>query len=163
MGAAPQTLPGILSAPLDAPVTPAEWPAAAPTGVRTGGLCGVLMGDGEGGSYVALGTDPDEDASAADIDAGSHDVDVDPSGGAYVLSGGDGVTTGGSGDGSPYVIDAKGAKYALVGSLVADYIGYGGFDAPVVPDAWLDFFDPGVDLSVNRARRVPENAADAAS
>ena len=37
-----------------------------------------------------------------------HDVDVEPAGGAYVLSGGDDAAP----DGTPYVIDAKGAKYS---------------------------------------------------
>lgn len=163
VGAPRQELPSALQADLDAPVVPEEWPQTTPSGVQGGQMCGVLTGDEEGGTYVALGADPLEDASAEDIGAGAHDVDVDPSGGAYVLSGGDGVTTGGSGDGSPVVVDAKGARYALIGPLVADYIGYGGFAAPVVPDAWLEFFDEGVDLSVNRARRVAENAPDAAS
>jgi hypothetical protein len=163
VGSAPQPLDTALQASLAAPVVPAEWPSVAPTGIQGGEMCGVLAGDEEGGTHVTLGVEPTEDATAEDVGPGSHDVDVDPAGGAYVLSGGDGVTTGGSGDGSPFVIDAKGAKYALIGPLVAEYIGYGGFDAPVVPDAWLEFFDPGVDLSVNRARRVSENAPDAAS
>lgn len=163
VGSAPQALPSALLADLAAPVVPTEWPQVAPSGIQGGEMCGVLTGDGEGGTHVTLGTEPTEDASAEEVGAGAHVVEVDPAGGAYVLSGGDGVTTGGSGDGSPFVIDAKGAKYALIGPLVADYIGYGGFDAPVVPDAWLEFFDEGVDLSVNRARRVAENAPDAAS
>ncbi|MBA3781668.1 MAG: type VII secretion protein EccB [Nocardioides sp.] len=163
LGAAPQQLPTNLSARQEAPVTPAQWPAEVPAGVQGGEMCGVLVDDGEGGTSVALGVEPTEDASAAELSAESHDVDVDPSGGAYVLSGGDGVTTGGKGDGSPYVVDAKGAKYSLIGPSVADFIGYGGFDPPVVPDAWLEFFDTGVELSVNSARRLPENAADAAS
>ncbi len=163
LGVAPQQLPTNLSAPLAAPMTPTQWPDEVPTGIRDGEMCGVLVGDGEGGTSVALGVEPAEEASAAELGAATHDVDVDPSGGAYVLSGGDGVTTGGQGEGSPYVIDAKGAKYSLFGPSVADFIGYGGFDPPVVPDAWLEFFDPGVELSVNGARRLPENAADTAS
>ncbi|WP_426242960.1 type VII secretion protein EccB [Nocardioides sp. LHG3406-4] len=163
VGAAPQQLPSTMNAFLAAPVTPEQWPSAAPTGVQGGEMCGVLVGDDEGGTSVALGVNPTDDASAAELGAGSHDVDVDPSGGAYVLSGGDGEADGGGGDGSPYVVDAKGSKYALIGPQVADYIGYGGYDAPVVPDAWMEFFTPGVDLSVNMARRVPEDAPDAAS
>ena len=61
-------------------------------------------------------------------------------------------------DGTPYVIDTKAQKYPLVGPDVALYIGYGDSAAPVVPNAWLEFFDEGVPLSVNSARRVPEDA-----
>ena len=41
------------------------------------------------------------------------------------------------------------------------YIGYGDTSAPVVPSAWMDFFEDKVDLSVNLARRVPEDAPPA--
>ena len=29
---------------------------------------------------------------------------------------------------------------------------------PLVPSTWLKFFEPGVDLTTNKARRVPEDA-----
>ena len=52
----------------------------------------------------------------------------------------------------------------VVGPLVADYIGYGDYDPPTVPSSWLDYFEPGVPLSVNAARRRPANApADASA
>ena len=158
----PQQLATPLNARFRPAATPEDWPDAVPTAVRDGEMCAVLQTDDDGGSYTTLGSEPTEDASSEDVAPGSHEVDVDPSGGAYVLSGGETATEGG-GDGMPYVVDAKGFKYALIGPLVAEYIGYGGYDAPVVRDAWLEFFEAGVNLSVNDARRKPENSPDVAS
>ena len=56
---------------------------------------------------------------------------------------------------------AKGEKYELVGSEVPDFLGYGDVEPPLVPSAWLEFFQPGVQLSTNSARRVPEDAPPA--
>ena len=83
-----------------------------------------------------------------------HEVDVEPSAGAYVLSGSDDAADGGT----PYVIDTKGEKYVLIGPQVPDFIGYGEVEPPLVPSTWLEFFEPGVPLSTNSARRVPEDA-----
>lgn len=143
-----------LVADFAAPSHPEEWPAAAPTPI-TGELCALLQ-QRDSVSHVVPATEPGADASAQALRPGSHDVDVEPSGGAYVLAGADAATAGGS----PYVIDAKGAKYPLVGPDVAQFIGYGDVDPPVVPDAWLGWFSDGVVLSVNAARRVPEDADD---
>jgi len=82
---------------------------------------------------------------------------VDPSAGAYVRSGSDGAATGRT----PYVIDTLGRKYALRGASVPDLIGYGTVDPPLVPSTWLEFFESGVSLSTNGARRVPEDASRA--
>lgn len=148
-------LPGDLRAELDAVEHPEEWPTAAPAVVSGEEMCAVLQED-DGATHVVPGVDPGASASATDLVAGSHDVDVEPSGGAHVLAGADGADD----DGSPYVIDAKGAKYALVGPFVEEYIGYADHEAPVVSEAWLRYFDDGVPLSVNSARRVNEDAPD---
>ena len=42
-----------------------------------------------------------------------------------------------------------------------DFLGYGDVEPPLVPSAWLEFFQPGVQLSTNSARRVPEDAPPA--
>lgn len=133
---------------------PEEWPARLPEADVSSDLCAVLHTDPDDPARVQLADAPDEGASGADIDAGTHDVEVQPSGGAYVRSGADDA----SDDGSPYVIDAAGYKYPLVGPEVPEYIGYGSTDAPLVPNAWMDFFADKVSLSVNLARRVPEDA-----
>ncbi len=90
-----------------------------PTAVGTGALCAVLHPEVGQEPEVTLATNPTGAADPSGIDRGSHEVDVDPSGGAYVLSG----AGEGADDGTRYVIDTKGSKYALVGSAVPGYIG----------------------------------------
>lgn len=100
---------------------------------------------------VRLATSPSEDASSGGLSAERKEISVDAGRGAYVLSGGwdDEVS------GAPYVIDAKGRSYPLVGDSVADRLGYADYDAPVVPDAWVELFDEGVALSVDSALCPP--------
>lgn len=139
------------------PSYPAEWPAERPRAVAGGALCAVLHpGVGTQQPIVSLGTDPTGSADPAELPEGSKDVDVAPSSGAYVLSSGDAA----SGGGSPYVIDTKGSRYALVGPEVPGFIGYGDVEPPTVPSAWLKYFESGVPLSTNAARRVPADAPD---
>lgn len=136
------------------PTYPAEWPTAVPTAVSGGAMCAVLHPSADDDADVSLATNPTGGADPAEINRGRHDVDVEPSAGAYVLSG-----SGESADtGTPYVVDTKGAKYALIGPEVPGYIGYADVDPPLVPSAWLEFFEPGVPLSTNSARRKPADA-----
>jgi len=117
-------------------------------------MCGVLHPSTGDDAGVTLATNPTGAADPSEIDPGRHDVDVEPSAGAYVLSG-----SGEAADaGTPYVIDTKGEKYALIGPQVPGYIGYADVDPPLVPSAWLEFFQSGKPLSTNAARRVPEDA-----
>lgn len=154
VGGQASEIPGRPSAQFDDPDTPPEWPGSVPTAVGTGALCAVLHPEVGQEPEVTLATNPTGAADPSGIDRGSHEVDVDPSGGAYVLSG----AGEGADDGTRYVIDTKGSKYALVGSAVPGYIGYGDVQPPQVWSAWLGFFDPGVSLSTNKARRLPEDA-----
>jgi hypothetical protein len=117
-------------------------------------MCGVLHPGAGTTARVTLAVDPTGAASPDGIRPDRHDVDVEPSGGAYVLSGSDESAAGGT----PYVVDTKGQKYQLVGTVTPDYLGYGDVEPPVVPSAWLTFFREGVPLSTNAARRVPEDA-----
>lgn len=133
---------------------PTEWPDDLPTPVLAEEMCAVLHpGSGEP-HRVTLADEPTGDASPEGLAQGRRRVEVQPAGGAYVLSGGDDAGT----EGTPYVIDSAGYKYQLIGAEVPGYIGYGDTDAPVVPSAWMGFFDDKVELSVNSARRVPEDA-----
>jgi len=141
----------------DIPDYPDEWPTGLPAPVLSGSMCGVLHPGAGEAPAVSLATNPTGSADPTGIGAGRHDVDVDPSAGAYVLSGSDEAAPGGT----PYVIDTKGQKYALRGASVPDFIGYGTVHPPLVPSAWLEFFEPGVALSTNAARRVPEDAPPA--
>lgn len=141
------------SASFDDPATPPEWPGSVPTAVSGGALCAELHPGAGGDPEVSLATNPTGEA-APDLPRGQHEVVVEPSAGAYVLSGSWEAADGGT----AYVIDTKGEKYRLVGSEVPDFIGYADVDPPLVPSAWVGFFEPGVPLSTNSARRVPEDA-----
>jgi hypothetical protein len=129
----------------------AHWPDTLLEPVF-GEHCARLEPQPGGAPVVELGTDPGEDASSASVDSGETSVSVDPGRGAYVLSGGWDDTT----EGSPYLIDAKGNANALVGVGAADLLGYAGHDPPVVPDAWIELFDPGVPLSQDAALCPPD-------
>ena len=140
---------------------PAEWPSGLPAAVTSGSLCGVLHPAPGADARVSLATNPTGAADPAGddpIDRGRHDVDVAPSAGAYVLAGSDEAADGGT----PYVIDTKGKKYEL-GPSVPTYVGYGDVAPPLVPSTWMAFFDEGVALTTNSARRVPEDAPPADS
>jgi hypothetical protein len=156
----PVQLDGTLRAAFVAPGHPEEWPRERPTAVVGEEMCAMLEVE-DGRSRTVVATGPGAAASAVQgngVRAGAHEVVVEPAGAAYVLAGG----STSEGEGTPYVVDAKGAKYALQGPTVPDFIGYGQVDPPVVPDAWLSFFPDGVGLSVNAARGLAENApADA--
>ena len=141
------------------PTYPAEWPATPPTAVPDGAMCGVLHPQEGAEAAVSLATNPTGAADPAGSDPirpGRHDVDVEPSAGAYVLSGSEDSTEGGT----AYVIDTKGQKYGL-GPQVPEFIGYADVEPALVPSTWLTFFQPGVSLTTNSARRLPEDAAPA--
>jgi hypothetical protein len=141
------------------PTYPAEWPATPPSAVPDGAMCAVLHPQDGAEAAVSLATNPTgaaDPAGADPIRPGRHDVDVAPSAGAYVLSGSEDSTEGGT----AYVIDTKGEKYGL-GPQVPEFIGYADVQPALVPSTWLTFFQPGVSLTTNSARRVPEDAAPA--
>ncbi|PUA82888.1 type VII secretion protein EccB [Nocardioides currus] len=160
VGSAAQPIDGDLDAQFQVTGYPAEWPDAVPTADPAPEMCAVLHPDADGTTRTTLADTPTGDASSQGLAKGSHDVEVQPAGGAYVQSGSDDAAT----EGTPYVIDSAGYKYELVGAEVPSYIGYGDTTAPVVPSAWMDFFEDKTELSTNLARRVPEDAppADAA-
>ncbi len=141
---------------------PVEWPRSIPANKPAGSLCALLHPGTSAAAptYVSLGHLPTGEADPTGVDAGRSSVYVQPSGGAYVLAGSSAL---GAEGGTAYVVDSKAQKYALIGPLVPQYIGYGEVSPPQVPDTWMEFFDPGVTLSLNDARRVPEDAADEGS
>ena len=155
-GQAPTEIPESPSARFDDPDTPTEWPNGLPAAVTGGALCAVLHPEADADTTVSLATNPTDAADPAEVGSGRHEVAVEPSAGAYVLSGSDEAADGGS----PYVIDTLGEKYGL-GPRVPEFIGYADVDPPLVPSTWLRFFQPGVPLTTNSARRVPEDAAPA--
>ncbi|MEO5665723.1 MAG: type VII secretion protein EccB [Nocardioides sp.] len=157
VGSAPQATEADVNAQFQSAAYPAAWPETLPTADPAPEMCAVLHPDADGGARVTLADDPTGDASSEGLSPGRKDVEVQPAGGAYVESGSLDSAT----DGTPYVIDSAGYKYELIGPEVSGFIGYGSTDAPVVPSAWMDFFEDKVELSVNLARRVPEDAPPA--
>jgi hypothetical protein len=153
VGATATELPENLVAALGDPGYHAEWPQTLPQAVGSGSLCGVLHPGTDVDPTVSLATNPTGAADPGEVTPGRHQVEVEPSPGAYVHSG----TESAADAGTPYVIDTKGTKY-LLGPRVPEFIGYADVDPPLVPSAWLTFFDPGVVLSTNSARRLPEDA-----
>lgn len=138
---------------------PALWPRTLPTADSGPEMCAVLHPASGGNTRITLADEPTGDASPEGLDVDGHDVEVQPAGGAYVQSGSDVDAE----EGTSYVIDSAGYKYELIGAEVPTYIGYGSTTAPLVPSAWMDFFEDKVKLSTNSARRVPEDAPPADS
>ena len=131
------------------PYAPASWPDARLT-PATGELCAVLQARAGSRPEVALATDPGDPASAAGVAQGHRDAGVAPRGGAYVLSADFSQAT----RGLPYLVDLKGTSHVLE-SGAADRLGYGSYDAPVVPDTWVKLFSPGAVLSPDLALCQP--------
>lgn len=126
----------------------ARWPDTTLTPVF-GERCVRLLTEAGDPSLVQLVHEPEGEAAAAGT--GGESVAVEAGAGAYVLSGGWGQSSGGT----PFVMDAKGYAYPVMGREGPGLLGYGGYDAPVVPDAWVELFKPGVLLSQNAALCAP--------
>ncbi|MBB6627673.1 type VII secretion protein EccB [Nocardioides sp. KIGAM211] len=133
----------------------ARWPAGTLEPVN-GQECAVLTAESGSAPTVQLATDPTEEASAADLPPGPNPPRVDPGRGAYVLSG----DWDSADEGSPFVIDAKGTSYQLVGADAASRLGYGSYPVAVVPDSWVELFVPGVNLSIDDALCPPAATKD---
>lgn len=128
----------------------AHWPEGL-LGEVLGEQCAQLLTEPGELPRAVLVADPGDHASAVEVEAGDREVTVDPGGGAFVLSGGwhDPEV------GEPFVMDAKGFSYALIGTDAVANLGFGGYDAPVVPDSWLHLFEEGEELSVDAALCPP--------
>lgn len=126
----------------------ARWPVTMLRPVF-GERCVRLVTEPGRASVVELVEEPEGEAAAAGLAGES--VAVDAGAGAYVVSGGWGDLTGNS----PFVMDAKGVAYPLLGPTAAERLGFAGVDPPVVPDPWVELFDAGVQLSQNAALCEP--------
>lgn len=133
------------------PYLDAHWPDTLLTPVP-GEACALLRSEAGAAPVVEIAADPSVEASAYDTAAGQVSVRVDPGRGSYVLSGGWDDTI----DGSPYLVDAKGIAYPLVGAGTAELLGYGAHDAPLVPDTWIELFASEVTLSQEQALCPPD-------
>ena len=137
-----------------------HWPTDLPHLIDQA-PCAVLHAEEDQPPAVVPGSlvdeQPDVPAPASSVVAGQKDQGVQPGHGAYVLSG----SFTDSDEGLPFLIDAKGKAYTLVGSDAADLLGYGSAEHPVVPDEWVELFEPGVPLSRDAALCRPREDPDA--
>jgi hypothetical protein len=142
-------------ATVPAPYLGAHWPASMLRPVL-GEVCAQLNPAAGSRPRVDLVQAPGALASATEVPAQAKSVLVQPGRGAMVL-GGDWAD---SDRGSPYLIDATGRTYPLVGGSAKTQLGYGSYDAPVVPDSWLELFERGVSLSQSAALCPPVVSKD---
>ena len=129
----------------------AHWPDDV-VETLVGEQCALLETEAGEPPLVRLAQDPTPAASAAEVGPGERRVTVDPGRGAYVAAGGwdDTATLTRS------VLADTGDLYPLVGAAAPTNLGYGEYDAPVVPDTWLQLLGQGVSLSVFQALCPPE-------
>jgi Type VII secretion system ESX-1, transport TM domain B len=131
------------------PYAAANWPEGRLT-PASGEVCGVLQARPGSRPEIALATDPGDLASAQDVDEGRRDAGVASRAGAYVLSADFTQAT----RGLPYLVDLKGNSHVLEG-VAGERLGYGSYDAPVVPDTWVKLFPTGAVLSPSLALCQP--------
>ncbi|MEO5851693.1 MAG: type VII secretion protein EccB [Nocardioides sp.] len=132
----------------------ADWPGTLLTPLL-GEQCAKLDAGSGSAPRVQLVGDPAGDASAAEVPAGTTSVRVDAGHGAFVYSGDWSDET----SGAPFLMDAKGLAYPLVGVGAADQLGYASVRTPVVPDTWIELFRTGVALSQDSALCPPDREA----
>lgn len=132
----------------------AHWPTDVLTGdppLATDEVCAVLEpGPGQAPS-VSIARSPLDSASAEGTEAGEPAVTVMSGSGAFVRSA-DWTTSRG---GSPYLVDDRGISYPVRDDESVDNLGYGDVPAMVVPDAWIELFADGVELSRDAALCPP--------
>lgn len=124
----------------------ARWPSGV-LSPHPGAPCAELTAVAGSAPTVQVASDPADAATADAVPEGHVGRTVAAGRGAYVLSGDWTDTT----DGSPFVVDAKGRSYPLVGEEAATRLGYAAHPVAVVPDSWVKLFDTGVNLSVDDA------------
>ena len=144
------TEPADVSQAAEAPYAAARWPAGALTAIEGEQCVQLLLEPGELPRAVLV-QQPGATASAEEVEADDREVTVDPGTGAFVLSGGwyDPEV------GEPFLMDAKGFSYPVLGTDAVENLGFADYDAPVVPEGWLELFEEGEELSVDAALCPP--------
>jgi type VII secretion protein EccB len=138
------------------PYTAARWPVDVPEGRRqleNSQACAVLDAAPGRPPAVSLGLDPGPEARA---ERPGTVVEVTSGRGAVMRAADWTSATGGA----PYLVDDRGISYRLVDRTAVDNLGYGEIDWTVVPDVWLELFEPGVGLSRDAALCPPATGAD---
>jgi type VII secretion protein EccB len=133
----------------------AVWPAAEPVALAAE-PCAVLDAERGRASRTQLATSPTGEASALEVGDAIR-YSVAPGQGAYVRTAGHGDVSGGQ----QWVIDSGGTRYRLggKGTETAEQLGYGGYDVPTIPDAWVEQFGCGPELSPAAAMAQPDAEA----
>lgn len=114
--------------------------------------CALLDTDTEGATQVLLAEATSDSARALGL-RDQVALDVQSGRGAYVRAAGHGDEDGGQ----QFLIDAQRTRYRLGsrGTEAATVLGYGGYDAPTIPDAWVEPFRCGPELSREAAAEEP--------
>ena len=130
----------------------AVWPAAEPVALAAE-PCAVLDAESGRASRTLLATSP-TDAAAAEGVGDAIRSSVAPGQGAYVRTAGHGDTAGGQ----QWVVDSGGTRYRLggKGTETAGLLGYASYDPPTIPDAWIEQFARGPELSARAALGSPD-------
>lgn len=137
------------------PYLDAHWPEDLVTPVP-GQQCARLTAAAGRRPGVEIVTTPTGDASATEVELGDRSVRVDAGAGAFVRSGGWDRASGGE----PYLVDARGQRYPLVGASTADRLGYADQPVVTVPGSWIELFYRGVSLSESAALCPPGRRGD---
>ncbi|HWJ81841.1 MAG TPA: type VII secretion protein EccB [Nocardioides sp.] len=141
-----------------APWAGSHWPTDALDNPVAEGdqLCAVLHTAPGTPPSAALAVDPGERASAEGTGPREVDVTVTAGHGAVVDAG------GWAGEqGLPVLVDDRGMSYTLRGDDAVANLGYAGVDEVVVPDGWMELFDPGPELSPDQALCPPTTDPEA--
>ena len=111
-------------------------------------------------SRTQLATSPTGEASALDVGDAIR-YSVAPGRGRLRPSR---PATATSSGGQQWVVDSGGTRYRLGGKGVetAEQLGYGGYDVPTIPDAWIEQFGCGAG-ALHRRPRMSEPDAEAAT
>lgn len=130
----------------------AVWPAAEPVALAAE-PCAVLDADTGRASRTQLATSPTGESGAGGVGDAIR-FSVAPGQGAYVRTAGHGDTGGGQ----RWVVDSGGTRYRLggTGNETASLLGYGSYDPPTIPDAWIEQFACGPELSARSALGSPD-------
>jgi len=129
---------------------PASWPSDELVDVP-GDACAMLVPREGQTPTVRLVGDEVAEASPVDVAAGAAAARVEPGYGALVSSG-DFDTSSGS---TIYLIDSKGVRYRIADPESLEHLGYASEPIPAVPDAWVNLFGQGAELSATAAGEAP--------
>jgi type VII secretion protein EccB len=140
------------------PYAASRWPTELPQGhqqLANTQVCAALHTEPGSPPAVGVGVDPEPTAAA---EGSGVEIRMSAGNGAVVRAADWSSATGGA----PYLVDGRGVSHRLVDESAVDGLGYAHLDWVVVPDVWLELFEPGVGLSRDAALCPPATDGDAA-